>query len=515
MLLAGLQRPRKRGPNQALFAAAFFLLATAAGIAYGQPKASLGLTAATSQLSGKSAGVRYGAIQALLPQIPDDLSGDAISQLLGDPKDSWRVGMVKLLAAKARPGLTTPEVLTILGETAAGNRYGALEALIPRIKSDLSGREINQIIGDPQDSWRAPMITLIAPNGRVGLTADETLAILGNTAAGNRYGGIKALLSKITCNLTRSDIDRMAGTPADSWHASMLQVLTGRRTPQAVSMPLISAGQATTQLPTTTAGSTPATVTSPPIKALPQLDLQDMRLAEYAYQFALLSDAVYRLETVQCIDVPTRDGTELWELLGSTNIARGVEGFAWGLKAGAYMNRKKSSDKALWRCAIVFAGSDDLVDWAVNVQQAVGAQPEEYGRAARFAESYLNTVCKEITTIFAGHSLGGGIAQYAYIRTGEKNLIFTFNPAGLAPTNLDFHAANVRAGNVANFVALGYDPQSGLRLGRDVVSLSGVTLGREILIPVYTWAPYTHKIAVISDGLRIQRNYCLQDVRCK
>lgn len=188
----------------------------------------------------------------------------------------------------------------------------------------------------------------------------------------------------------------------------------------------------------------------------------------------------------------------------------------WGFKAGVYRNKKKSLDRSVWRCAVVFAGTDDLADIGVNIAQALGGQPPDYQHAAKFADDAMKgDDCKGITTILTGHSLGGGLAQYAYIRTGERNITFTFNPAGLAATNLDFQAANLRSGNVVNFIAQGYDPYSGVLMGRDVISLTGVTLGKEVLVPVYTWSIVTHKVLVLLEGLNTQRIYCRLDPACK
>jgi hypothetical protein len=206
-------------------------LTAAAGIAFAQPIADVAVRAVVTQLTGKNQGVRYGAIQALLPQIPDGLGGDGLSQILGDPKDPWRSGMVKLIASKARPGLTATETATVLGDTNAGNRYAALEALIPRIGGDLSGQEVNQILGDPKDPWRSGMMKLIASKARPGLTATESATVLGDLNAGNRYAALEALIPRIGGDLSGQEVNQILGDPKDPWRSGMVKLIASKARP--------------------------------------------------------------------------------------------------------------------------------------------------------------------------------------------------------------------------------------------------------------------------------------------
>jgi hypothetical protein len=254
-------------------------------------------------------------------------------------------------------------------------------------------------------------------------------------------------------------------------------------------------------------------------KDLPKLNMYEMQLAEYAYQFALLSDAVYDVEAHPNLTVPTRRGTEVWTLVGVPFTAekKGSRPEDWGFKAGVYLNKKGSLDRANWRCAIVFSGTDDAMDILTDLSQASrgGSMPTQYQIGEDFALRALNGFpCKGVQTFFVGHSLGGGLAQYAYARTGERHITFTFNPAGLGFMRPEFYAVKWRSGNVISFVAESINPTSGQLVGRDRVSQTGITLGREVLVPVYSRSPTPHKIGVLIEGLGIQRDYCLQDEKC-
>ena len=496
-----------------------------------------------------SEGNRYNAITALAraKRFGPSIGGDAGLALDGATQGS-RAAAIGEMAPYLRTDMRGQHVAAILGSEqilSEGNRYNAIAALARagRIPRALTAAEAELILAETTQSSRAAAISEMARYFVAGLSGDEVAAILGRngeTTEGNRYNAIAALAraGKLRAGLSGQELATVLQGMSDSSRSAAIREVASATARQIAVEPTASgtsppksqvpstgeqdAGPSSpdpvlgsASLPTSTAGSTPP-VLSKSIKDLPKLPLSDLRLSEYVYQFALLSQAVYQVSEIRKVDVPTRSGTETWELIGvPAIIAKGTDGLAWGFKAGVYMNRKGSTNRSVWRCAIVFAGTDDLIDMGVDIAQALGGQPPDYRVAAAFADNAIKGLCKGITTVFTGHSLGGGFAQYAYVRTGERYATFSFNTAGLAATNLDFQAANFRSGNVVNFIAQGYDPYSGRLMGRDVVSLSGVTLGRELLVPVYTWAPYTHKVAVLIEGLGIQRGYCLADPACK
>jgi hypothetical protein len=81
-----------------------------------------------------------------------------------------------------------------------------------------------------------------------------------------------------------------------------------------------------------------------------------------------------------------------------------------------------------------FAGTDglDAKDWKQNGLQLIGKSSQysqSYNNTERIIENIGNN---ELTLI--GHSLGGGLASYSAIKTGNKAI--TFNSAGLSPMTL-------------------------------------------------------------------------------
>ncbi len=245
-------------------------------------------------------------------------------------------------------------------------------------------------------------------------------------------------------------------------------------------------------------------------RPLRQLQPADLRSTVAALNFGLLSKDVYDLQRNDPAEKALRKiGEQIWFVREVFESASPFKISFGGLKAALYVNAKTN------KCAVVFAGTEvtDITDWVNNVRQAMGIVPTEYRDGANFAAKAAAKCDQDM--VLAGHSLGGGIAQYAYLKTGELYRTFTFNPAGLAVTNLDYQSANLRTTNVENFIAQAYDPSSGTLLGRDVASLTGVTLGREILVPVYSWSPTTHFIDVLVEGLGVQRSYCLASTLCR
>lgn len=91
----------------------------------------------------------------------------------------------------------------------------------------------------------------------------------------------------------------------------------------------------------------------------------------------------------------------------------------------------QSGDKVI----VAYAGTDpkSLGDIGTDILQGVGFAPSQYKMAAAFAQKWENKVGTQ-NVIATGHSLGGGLAAYASIKTGIKAT--TVNSAPLALTNI-------------------------------------------------------------------------------
>lgn len=91
----------------------------------------------------------------------------------------------------------------------------------------------------------------------------------------------------------------------------------------------------------------------------------------------------------------------------------------------------QSGDKVI----VAFAGTDPKSpgDIANDIAQGVGFAPSQYKQAVAFAQKWENKAGNANVKL-TGHSLGGGLAAYASIKTGVKAT--TVNSAPLALTNI-------------------------------------------------------------------------------
>ncbi len=75
----------------------------------------------------------------------------------------------------------------------------------------------------------------------------------------------------------------------------------------------------------------------------------------------------------------------------------------------------KPTDPADRRTIVAFAGTQNGVDWRNNAQQALGLPSRQYRQAVDFANKWKATDGENVR--LTGHSLGGGLASYASVRT--------------------------------------------------------------------------------------------------
>ena len=87
------------------------------------------------------------------------------------------------------------------------------------------------------------------------------------------------------------------------------------------------------------------------------------------------------------------------------------------------------------RVIVAFSGSDEGVDWLNNAGQGVGAPTPQYNEAVSFANKWKASDGGNV--ILTGHSLGGGLASYASIKTDLPAT--TVNGAPLALNHLGFN----------------------------------------------------------------------------
>lgn len=82
---------------------------------------------------------------------------------------------------------------------------------------------------------------------------------------------------------------------------------------------------------------------------------------------------------------------------------------------------------------LAFAGTDSVSDALTDVYQGVGLSTHQYEHGRRLAGRLHDAYGDDL--VMTGHSLGGGVASYAALSTG--NAAVTFNAAGLSDANME------------------------------------------------------------------------------
>lgn len=121
------------------------------------------------------------------------------------------------------------------------------------------------------------------------------------------------------------------------------------------------------------------------------------------------------------------------------------------------------------KVVLAFAGTDSLIDVAVDIIQATGGFPPQYGQAILLA-----TAAQQIAGTgfhLAGHSLGGGLA--AYCSSTLKTPTGTINPAPLIGA-ASLSAIFANNSQITNYIAQG---------GEIVSSSPGRNPGRDVYVP--------------------------------
>jgi hypothetical protein len=89
----------------------------------------------------------------------------------------------------------------------------------------------------------------------------------------------------------------------------------------------------------------------------------------------------------------------------------------------------KSLDPNDKRVIVAFSGSDEGKDWGDNIKQGIGLSTKQYGEAVDFANKWKASDGNNV--ILTGHSLGGGLASYASIKTDLRATAVNSAPLAL------------------------------------------------------------------------------------
>ena len=99
----------------------------------------------------------------------------------------------------------------------------------------------------------------------------------------------------------------------------------------------------------------------------------------------------------------------------------------------------RSTDPADHRVIVSFAGTRDGKDWKANIGQGLGLPTGQYREAVDFANKWKTAGGSDV--ILTGHSLGGGLASYASIKTGLRATAVNSAPLALDHLGLNPLAA--------------------------------------------------------------------------
>ncbi len=153
-------------------------------------------------------------------------------------------------------------------------------------------------------------------------------------------------------------------------------------------------------------------------------------------------------------------------------VSSAEKGLNYDSKSGMHSELYERTIDGKTEYSLVFEGSTSLNDWTHNLLQFWGFS-DQTSRAIKLAQDLTSPKSKihgqELT--FVGHSLGGGLANAAALKTNRPSI--TFNPAWLSSNTIAFHGLNIfNQHKLKNYVILG-----------EILNTTQMTLGLNPLVP--------------------------------
>lgn len=137
-----------------------------------------------------------------------------------------------------------------------------------------------------------------------------------------------------------------------------------------------------------------------------------------------------------------------WERVIIPNCPIPFEDESTGFLSQLY---RKELSPGEYHYVLAFAGTNEGIDWATNLQQAATGKGPQYEQAKALSEVLHRNYGDKLS--FTGHSLGGGLATYASMNTGRPATVF--NPAAVSRKNPNY--SYIPEGQVKTFIHEG-DP---------------------------------------------------------
>ncbi|NDU92048.1 MAG: toll/interleukin-1 receptor domain-containing protein [Ferrovum sp.] len=156
-----------------------------------------------SMLAGQTGFQRFESIQSMSSKIPSNLSADDAALILKGT-GSNRDGTITTLLPNLTSNMSGFAISRIIGDQTGFTRYQAISSLSGHLRSDLTSAEVVALLNNMQSN-RVDSINAIAD--RIGpLNVAGTVAIMGHLQGYMRATALSALKNKLPNNLTSSQV---------------------------------------------------------------------------------------------------------------------------------------------------------------------------------------------------------------------------------------------------------------------------------------------------------------------
>lgn len=223
-------------------------------------------------------------------------------------------------------------------------------------------------------------------------------------------------------------------------------------------------------------------------------DYDSVTMAKKALPYAELSNAVYKKENVAGYTLIADENDLLSDMVKSkygggflSSVLAGTKkanAFLSGFEVGLY---KKEDEYVL-----AFTGTDSLADGITDVAQIVWLKPPQYQLAAKITKYLKNKYKSKL--VLTGHSLGGGLAQYAAYKNGSTIPTITFNSANVSKLYSSEGNEGNEGNNIIN-INMDHDPVSTWGIG-------GKQLGTVYEYKNKSYLLEAHKMETVLSNLR-------------
>ena len=137
------------------------------------------------------------------------------------------------------------------------------------------------------------------------------------------------------------------------------------------------------------------------------------------------SDLAYDAELGETYSFPNGEEWEVVDVMDDPQT---------GFRAVALQSTNPLDDRTI----VAYAGTRDGADWGANIGQGLGLPTDQYNQAVEFADKWKSLEGENV--VLTGHSLGGGLASYAAIKTDLHAT--AINAAPLALNHLGINPAD-------------------------------------------------------------------------